>query len=164
MSDSRTISLPDTGYFVIAPDLLGHGFARRGSDYTISTLADELRPYFMTGDDHPYDIVIGHSLGCLVASVLFPLLKSTRPVRAVLVDPPFELTPESVVIAKAYICDSVRNPKTPEGYQREWPLCTKEDAAIASLSAHLCDVATVEAIFDVRLLVPYDRVVLTWLV
>ena len=144
--------------------MLGHGFARRGSDYTFAALAHELQPYFIAGDDHPYDIVIGHSLGCLVASALLPLLKSTRPVRAVLVDPPFELTPESVAFHKAYASDLVRNPKTPEECQREWPLCTKEDAAIASLSAHLCDVATVEAIFDVRLLVPCDRVVLTRLV
>lgn len=118
-------------------------------------MAEELRPLFTTagGNDHPYHAVVGHSLGGVVASALLPLLKSTRPVRVVLVDPPLEQTPESLAFHRQLFGDMVRNPKTPEVYLQEHPLWTKEDATFYSLSARLCDVAAVEAILDVGLLV-----------
>lgn len=146
-------SLSNAGYFVTAPDLLGHGNARRSSDYTIATLTEELRPLFTTpgSDDHPYHIVIGHSLGGIVASALLPILKSTRPVHVVLVDPPLEQTPELVAFYRKHFGDVVRNPKTPEEYLQEHPEWTREDAIFRSLSLHLCDPAIVEAIFDVGL-------------
>lgn len=142
-----------TGYFVTAPDLLGHGNARRGSDYTIAALTEELRPLFTIPghDDPPYDVVVGHSLGGLVASALLPLLKCTRPVRVVLVDPPLEQTPEQVAFHRTLFGNTVRNPKTPEEIQHERPQCTKENAILFSLSVRLCDVAAVEAILDVSL-------------
>ncbi|KAI9570442.1 Alpha/Beta hydrolase protein [Boletus coccyginus] len=140
----------EASYFVTAPDLLGHGNARRNSDYTIATLAEELRPLFATagGNDHPYHVVVGHSLGGIVAAALFPFLKSTRPVRVVLVDPPLEMAPESTAFYRKLFGDIIRNPKTPEAYLKEFPLWTKEDAIFYSMSVHLCDVALVEAIFD----------------
>ncbi|KAI9570440.1 Alpha/Beta hydrolase protein, partial [Boletus coccyginus] len=143
------------GYFVTAPDLLGHGNARRSSDYTIAALAEELWPLFTTagGNDHPYHVVVGHSLGGIVAAALFPLLKSTRPVRVILVDPPLEVFPESTAFYRKLFGDMTRNPKTPEAYLKEFPLWTKEDAIFYSMSLHLCDVAVVEAIFDVGLFV-----------
>ncbi|KAH0828839.1 Alpha/Beta hydrolase protein [Lanmaoa asiatica] len=142
-------------YFVIAPDLLGHGNARRSSDYTVGALAEELRPFFTTagGNDHPFHVVVGHSLGGLVASALFPLLKSAQTVQVVLVDPPLELTPELVAHFRKLFHDNLRNPKTPEAYLQESPLWTREDAIFRSLSERLCDVATVETIFDVRLFI-----------
>ncbi|KAI9570441.1 Alpha/Beta hydrolase protein [Boletus coccyginus] len=138
------------GYFVTAPDLLGHGNARRSSDYTITAMAEELRPLFATAgsNDHPYHVVVGHSLGGIVATALFPLLKSTRPVRVILVDLPLELVPESTAFYRKLFGDMTRNPKTPEAYLKEYPLWTKEDAIFYSMSVHLCDAAVVEAIFD----------------
>ncbi|KAI9570439.1 Alpha/Beta hydrolase protein [Boletus coccyginus] len=138
------------GYLVTAPDLLGHGNARRSSDYTIVALAEELRPLFTTagGGDRTYDIVVGHSLGGIVAAALFPLLKSIRPVRVILVDPPLEVAPESVAFHKKRFLDIVRNPKTPEAYLRECPQWTVKDAISISTGVHLCDVAAVEAIVD----------------
>jgi len=66
--------LSGAGYFVTAPDLLGHGSARRSSDYTIATLVEELRPLFTTtgGNDHPYHVVVGHSLGASSPLPCFP--------------------------------------------------------------------------------------------
>ena len=45
------------GYFVVAPNLLSHGF-RRGTDFSVGNLAKDIQPYFL--NTH-YDIVIGHS-------------------------------------------------------------------------------------------------------
>ena len=147
--------LPDAGYFVTAPDLLGHGCARRSSDYTIAALEEELRPLFTTGCIHHfYDIVVGYSLGGVVAAALLPLLKSTRPVRVVLVDPPLEQTPESTAFYRKLFGDMIRNPKTPEAYLKEYPLWTMEDAIFCSMDLHLCNTAVVEAIFDVGLFIP----------
>jgi hypothetical protein len=113
-------------------------------------LTEELRPLFTIPghDDPPYDVVVGHSLGGLVASALLPLLKCTRPVRVVLVDPPLEQTPEQVAFHRTLFGNTVRNPKTPEEIQHERPQCTKENAILFSLSVRLCDVAAVEAILD----------------
>ena len=154
-ADTPLHSYLDAGYFVTAPDLLGHGSARRGSDYTIAALAEELRPFFSApgGNDHPYHIVVGHSLGGIVASAILPLLKSIRPVPVVLVDPPFEQTPGSLAFHRKLFGDRVRYPKTPEAYHEENPLWTKEDATLCSLGARLCDVTAVEAILDVSLFV-----------
>ena len=152
--------LSDTGYFVTAPDLLGHGNARRSSDYTITALADELRPLFATseGNDHPYHIVVGHSLGGLVACALLPLLKSTRSVRVVLIDPPLEQTPELVAHHKTLFGDTIRNPKTPETYLQENPNWTKEDATFTSSSIRLCEVDAVDAILDVSSFILLDMI------
>ncbi|KAG2356401.1 hypothetical protein BDR07DRAFT_1255654, partial [Suillus spraguei] len=48
------------GFFVVAPNLLGHGW-RRGTDYRMSTLAEDLRSYFI--EDTTYDVIVGLSLG-----------------------------------------------------------------------------------------------------
>jgi len=144
----------DAGYFVTAPDLLGHGSARCSSDYTVAALVEELRPLLTAGgNDHPYDIVIGHSLGGVVAAALFPFLKSSRPVRVVLVDPPFEMPPGSAASYKKLFGDMIGNPKTPEAYLKEFPLWTREDAIFFSTSIRLCNVATTEAIMDVGLFI-----------
>ncbi|KIJ60854.1 hypothetical protein HYDPIDRAFT_116719 [Hydnomerulius pinastri MD-312] len=141
------------GYSVTAPDLLGHGTARRAvSDYTVSALAEEFRPLLTatpaSANGGRYDVVIGHSLGGLVALALLPLLKSDRPVRVVLVDPPLEQSPELVAHYRKLYPFNVRNPKTAEAHLEANPLWTKEDAAFKALSERLCDPVAVEAIFD----------------
>ena len=145
------------GYYVIAPDLLGHGRARRGSDYTLAALVNEFRPYLSTtdGNDHPYEIVIGQSLGGVIAAALLPLLKSTRPVHVVLGDPPLELASEAIVGHKPQFRDRAANPRAPEVHQQEWPFYTQEDAFFAYVSESLCDPAAVEAILDVRAGMPF---------
>lgn len=157
------IPICHTGYFVTAPDLLGHGNARRSSDYTIAALAQELWPLLKTagGNNHPYHIVVGHSLGGLVASALLHLLKSTQSVHVVLVDPPLEQNTDSVAFFRKMFGDHVRNPKTPEAYRQEFPFLTREDAIYTTLNLRLCDVAAVEAILDVRSLNPSRWLVLT---
>ncbi|KAF8447498.1 Alpha/Beta hydrolase protein [Boletus edulis BED1] len=139
------------GYFVIAPDLLGHGHARRGTDYTIAAMVEELKPLLtLPGHDyeHPYQIVIGHSLGGVVASALIPFLECSRPVRVVLVDPPLKPPQETTAIYADAIANNFKNPKTPEEYLRENPLWTREDAILKYSSVGLCDSAAVRAILE----------------
>jgi len=147
--------LASRGYFVTAPDLLGHGLARRSSVYTIAGMAEELQPFFSAapgsgGGERPYDIIVGYSLGALITCALLPLLKCTHPVSVVLVDPPLELDTEPVAFFRGFYSEVVRRPEvqTPETFLQQNPLWRKEDAIVASLGAWLCDVAAVEAIFD----------------
>ncbi|KAG9308886.1 Alpha/Beta hydrolase protein [Chiua virens] len=118
---STTWHQADVGWFVTAPDFFGHGHAKLGSDYTIAALANNLLPFLTptTEDDHPYDIVIGHSLGGVIVAALLPHLKSTRPVHVVLVDPPlFEVTPEFHAMVTKEVVERLKHPKSPERYQQ----------------------------------------------
>ena len=150
-TDIDLILISGTDYYVIAPDLLGHGNARRGSDYSIAALADELQPFFAIGrgDGHPFDITVGHSLGGVVSCALFPLLKSSRSVRVILVDPPLEAGPEPVASTKAFLHSLFESMKAVEDYEKKMSLPTKEDNIFWWLSLRLCDVSTVDSIFDV---------------
>ncbi|OAX39039.1 alpha/beta-hydrolase [Rhizopogon vinicolor AM-OR11-026] len=74
------------GFFVIARNLLGHA-GRRGSDYRVSAFAEDLQPYFATDT---YDVVIGHSLGGMVALSLLLFLPKEKETTVILVDPPLE--------------------------------------------------------------------------
>jgi pimeloyl-ACP methyl ester carboxylesterase len=125
VGDSQCISLCalSTGYFVTAPDLLGHGLAKRSSVYTITAMAEELLPLLKArgGGDHPYDVIIGHSLGGLVAAALLPHLASARPFRVVLIDPPFEVPPDRVAVDSREMAEVIRNPPTLEAILEMYP-------------------------------------------
>ncbi|KAG9313238.1 Alpha/Beta hydrolase protein [Chiua virens] len=138
------------GWSVTAPDLLGHGQARRGKDYTIAALANELRPYFTPAEsnDYPYDVVVGHSLGGVVAAALFPYLKSTRSVHVVLVDPPLEVPFEFHNIARQKFMKDLKNPKSPEEYQQEDSSWSREATIFKSMNVRLCEIPGVEAIME----------------
>lgn len=107
------------------------------------------------GNDHPYHVVVGHSLGGLVVSALLPLFKSTHSVQVVLVDPPLEQSPETAAYFRRYMCDLVRNPKTPESWLLECPLWTREHAIFRSFGSYVCDLTAVESVFDVGLFYPF---------
>ncbi|KAH7929184.1 alpha/beta-hydrolase [Leucogyrophana mollusca] len=139
------------GYHVTAPELLGHGSARRGTDYTIAGLAEEVRPFFT--ETPGYDLVIGHSLGGLVALAILPLLGS-RPTRMVLVDPPLYQSQELVDEKTVYFSDEVTNVRSLEKYQSANPRWTRADAAWKVLGAEMCEAETVQAIFKQN--VPWD--------
>ncbi|KAG1719871.1 hypothetical protein EDB19DRAFT_1780508, partial [Suillus lakei] len=64
-------------FFVVAPNLLGHAW-RQGTDYRVSTLTEDFRPYFIKDTFFSYDIIIGHSLGCPVALSLLQFLLKTK--------------------------------------------------------------------------------------
>jgi pimeloyl-ACP methyl ester carboxylesterase len=91
MSDSRawhrvTAELEQRGFRVLAVDLAGHGRSPRSRRYSPARWADDvvetLRPLLSA----PPDLVMGHSLGALVASLVADRL---APRTAVYIDPAF---------------------------------------------------------------------------
>lgn len=91
MSDSRawhrvTAELEQRGFRVLAVDLAGHGSSPRARRYSPRSWADDvvetLRPLLAA----PPDLVMGHSLGALVASLVADRLS---PRTAIYIDPAF---------------------------------------------------------------------------
>ncbi|KAA2252355.1 alpha/beta hydrolase [Solihabitans fulvus] len=85
--------LAEHGYRVIAPDLPGHGHSDHHdrNDYTLTGMADALLD---TIPETP-DLIIGHSLGGLVASAV---VERVHPARAVFEDPPWGTPPGPDVV------------------------------------------------------------------
>ncbi|OJA13422.1 hypothetical protein AZE42_05780 [Rhizopogon vesiculosus] len=131
------------GFFVIAPNLLGHA-GRRGSDYRLSTLAEDLQPYFVKDT---YDVIIGHSLGGAVALSLLPLLPEEKETTVILVDPPLEVTAEGSEMHKKRILKEFTSAKTVEEWMAENPALSRVDCVLRTLAVSMCDRTVVESIF-----------------
>jgi pimeloyl-ACP methyl ester carboxylesterase len=93
-SDSGTwqtvgIELAGLGYRVIAPDLIGHGKSERLPAYSLSAFLESLL------DTIPFkpDLVIGHSLGGLIAALA---LDALAPRKIIYVEPAWGASNESV--------------------------------------------------------------------
>jgi pimeloyl-ACP methyl ester carboxylesterase len=80
-------ALAEDGWMVVAPDLRSHGASPTAADHRLATLAADVA---LLGDD--WDLVVGHSLGGAIASLL---LTRVRVAAAVLVDPVLVLAPEN---------------------------------------------------------------------
>jgi pimeloyl-ACP methyl ester carboxylesterase len=91
MSDSRawhrvTGELEEHGFRVIAVDLAGHGRSPRSERYSPAAWADDVVETLTPLLDGAPDIVMGHSLGGLVASIVADRL---APRAAIYIDPAF---------------------------------------------------------------------------
>lgn len=73
------------GYEVFTPDLPGHGSSPRHEDYTVESMAESIKEQI---GDANVDLLIGHSLGGLIATHLSQELK---PRKLVLLDPVLHL-------------------------------------------------------------------------
>jgi len=124
------------GFFVIAPNLLGHGY-RRGSDYRMSVLAEDLQPYFAM--DTSYDVIIGHSVGATVALALLPFLPKEKETTVILVDPPLEISDEQLKINKATVLNEMTNVKTADEFMAENPAWSRTDCVLRTLAVSTCD-------------------------
>ncbi|KAH7915500.1 Alpha/Beta hydrolase protein [Hygrophoropsis aurantiaca] len=147
-------ALAEQGYLVTAPDLLGHGTARRGGadqDYKIAALAEEVLPFFTTGPK--YDLVIAHSLGCLVVLHLLSHL-SSKPTRVIFVDPPLYQTRETAEKKAEQFADEATNVKSIEAYMAANPRWKREDAACKVFAAEMCDAAAARGILMQN--IPWD--------
>ncbi|KAG2152884.1 Alpha/Beta hydrolase protein [Suillus clintonianus] len=132
------------GFFVVAPNLLGHAW-RRGTDYSMSALAEDLRPYFVM--DTFYDVIIGHSLGGTVTLSLLPFLPNTKETTVILLDPPLEVTEEDSQIHMQLVKDEIMNAKTPEEHMAENPTWSRRVCILRALGISMCDRTAAEGIF-----------------
>ncbi|KAF9226449.1 alpha/beta-hydrolase [Gyrodon lividus] len=136
-------SLAAQGYFVTAPNLIGHG-SRRSTDYRISSIVEDLYPYF---SGRNYDLIVGHSLGGVITASLFPYLSQSHHTAIVLVDPPLQQGAEAIAVKDAIFADSCINIKSAEAYLAENPLWTREDSVFRELGTRLCTAEVVHDIF-----------------
>jgi pimeloyl-ACP methyl ester carboxylesterase len=134
-----------SGFFVIAPNLLGHA-GRRGSDYRMSALAEDLQPYLVI---NTYDVIIGFSLGGTVALSLLPLLPKEKETTVILVDPPLEV-PKRSEIERNMIMDEIMRVKTVDELITDNPAWSRVDCVIKMLGLSMCDRTVVESIFQVK--------------
>ncbi|KAG0702369.1 Alpha/Beta hydrolase protein [Suillus ampliporus] len=130
------------GFFVVAPNLLGHAW-RRGTDYRVSTLAEDLRPYM----DTSYDVIIGHSLGGAVALSLLPFLPKTKETTVIFLDPALELTDEIIEMTRDMFLKEVANVRPAEEHMAENPAWSRPDCISRALGVSMCDRTVVEEIF-----------------
>jgi pimeloyl-ACP methyl ester carboxylesterase len=91
MSDHRAwhrvaADLRDDGYRVVAVDLAGHGASPRSRRYSPRTWAADVAETLEAELDGPPDLLMGHSLGGLVASLV---AEGLAPRAAIYIDPAF---------------------------------------------------------------------------
>ncbi|OAX40308.1 alpha beta-hydrolase [Rhizopogon vinicolor AM-OR11-026] len=132
------------GFFVVAPNLLGHAW-RRSSDYSVSRLAEDLRSYFVMGTS--YDVIIGHSLGGAVALSLLPFLPPKK-VTIVLVDPAIEVPDEQLDIHQELFVKDVVSLKTPDEHMAENPAWSRRDCVLRTIGLSMCDGAIMKSLFQ----------------
>ncbi|KAG0694005.1 Alpha/Beta hydrolase protein [Suillus ampliporus] len=132
------------GFFVVAPNLLGHTW-RRGTDYRVSTLAEDLRPYFVM--DTTYDIIIGHSLGGSVTLSLLPFLPKTKETTVILLDPALEITEERIKMSTNKHLKEVANVRAAEEHMAENHAWSRRDCVLRALGISMCDRTVIEGIF-----------------
>ncbi|KAG2056001.1 alpha/beta-hydrolase [Suillus hirtellus] len=137
--------LATEGFFVVAPNLLGHAW-RRGTDYRVSTLAEDLRPYFVM--DTSYDVIIGHSLGGAVTLSLLPLLSNTKETTVILLDPALELTKEIADKYENWFLKEIANLRTADDHMAENPAWSRGDSMLRALGISMCDDTVVKRIFE----------------
>ena len=134
-----------SGYFVTAPNLVGHG-SRVSTDYHFSSIAKDLRPYL---EARNYSLVIGHSVGATTALSLFQYLPPSHPTAILLVDPPMQPTLEQLEFVECMFSDSCTNVKPAEAHGTENPLWTREDSIYRELGTRLCSAEAIHGIFSV---------------
>ncbi|KAG1755981.1 Alpha/Beta hydrolase protein [Suillus lakei] len=133
------------GFFVVAPNLLGHAW-RRGTDYRASTLAEDLRPYFAM--DTSYDVIIGHSLGGVVTLSLLPFLPKTKETTVILVDPPLEISAEKREKRKQWFLKEIADGKNADEHMAEHPAWSRGDSMLRALGVFMCERTVVEGIYE----------------
>lgn len=140
------------GYYVVAPDLPGHGYANRpstadGKEYTVDKLATSLHT-LISLPAAPVSLIISHSLGSLVALSLLSLLPGSD-TRFILIDPALEFTLDEMSSLRDELVREVTQVKTFDQMTAAFPLWGRKDVIGEVSALLLCDAGVVNAIFDV---------------
>jgi pimeloyl-ACP methyl ester carboxylesterase len=83
--------LYNQGYTVLAPDLLGHGRSPRSTEYSLETWSEAILSLNLGQPD----IIVGHSMGGLIAAQLQETLQAKT---LILIDPVFHLPKTKVLL------------------------------------------------------------------
>ncbi|EIW75425.1 alpha beta-hydrolase [Coniophora puteana RWD-64-598 SS2] len=147
--------LAGRGYYVLAPDLPGHGMAGSTQSFTIAALAEALAPLFSA--PYPrFDLIIAHSLGAVTTLQLLHILPpfSQHPAapvnsytRVLLLDPPLYQSPRTVEMARTLFMQDVASPRSAAQHMSENPRWTLEDAAWKELGEQLITPETIDHLF-----------------
>jgi pimeloyl-ACP methyl ester carboxylesterase len=123
----------------IAPDLLGHGESPDAGGYTLAALADGLG----TG----YELVIGHSLGGVVAAHAAAHDPGFAQ-RLILLDPALELPDDGFESIYAGIVDEAGNPASEEQVRAANPGWDAETVRAKARASHQARPAAMAGILD----------------
>lgn len=160
MSDSRawhrvSRELETQGFRVFAVDLAGHGRSPRARRYSPAAWAEDVVETLDPLLDGPPDVVMGHSLGGLVASLVADRL---APKAAIYIDPVFAF-PSGVRgwAFKAYFAIAPRPRRS--ALVRMNPKWCEDDVEIELATLRDWDRRTILGFTDTRALVPPPRLV-----
>ncbi|EIW75396.1 alpha beta-hydrolase [Coniophora puteana RWD-64-598 SS2] len=133
--------LAEHGYYVIAPDLPGHGIGSRADTYT---WADYDKVMVALYHEATYDLVVGFSWGAVLALRVLdqlptPYHERSQRTRVVLLDPPTCISEETQNFYYGMFSTVARNPPKPEFYLEKFPRWTKKDAVLQIMANELCD-------------------------
>jgi pimeloyl-ACP methyl ester carboxylesterase len=155
MSDHRawhrvSAELVDQGYRVVAVDLAGHGRSPRSRRYSPAAWADDVAESVRRSLPAAPDLVMGHSLGALVAGQVAERLHARA---AIFVDPAFAF-PRGVRGA-VYKLAFALAPKPRRASLRRWnPKWSATDLDIEVATLRDWDKRTILGLADTRLLRP----------
>lgn len=160
MSDHRawhrvSAELQDRGFRIIAVDLAGHGRSPRSRRYSPRAWADDVVESVSPLLTAPPDLVMGHSLGGLVASLVATRL---APRAAVYVDPAFAFPGGMRGLAMKALFALAPRPRR-SALVRWNPKWDAADVEIELATLAEWDKRTIFGLADTRLLVPPARLV-----
>jgi len=160
MSDSRawhrvTSELEAQGFRVLAVDLAGHGRSPRAERYSPAAWADDVVETVAPMLDGQPDVVLGHSLGGLVASLVADRL---APRAAIYVDPAFAFPKGPLGLAYKLFFAIAPKPRR-NALVRMNPKWSAVDVDIELATLRDWDKRTILGFADTRPLVPPTRLV-----
>jgi hypothetical protein len=100
--------------------------------------------------DTSYDVIIGHSLGGIVALSLLPFLPPQKETTIILVDPVLEIPNEQLEIHQTFFLNEVMNIRTPDEHMAENPAWSRNDCELRVLGLSMCNRNVIKALFEVN--------------